>query len=615
MLLDISGISRKINDGLEVLKDELNLKFSLDGVKLNAIKGDVFSVDFDGKTLNVTYKYETEVYRAIAMVIANNQNPLKKQGNRYFKNFGVHTVTRYYVPNVSTLKKLLRKLALLGYSEFQMYMHSNFEIDCELYFGYAGGKYSQEELKEIANYGETLGVNVIPCLETLAHQPELKRWSVYQKLYDWDDILNPGKEETYALIEKMIATCAKCFNSKVINLGMDEAYMLGHGFYFREHGFKDRVEIFLQHLSMVVDIAKKYGYTEQIIWSDMLYTSFNDNYYYWGENQLPKNVIDRIPDSVTLAYWDYYGTDNDHYNWCMKNHMRTGKKVLFAGGAWNWNGTLTHNRFSIEILKMAFGYCKNNGVDNLLITSWGKGPVLQLLPTFCFASAYAYGETDDEEKSLFKVVSGYELDDFMLLDCPNYVTQDQCYVTPVAEQTLYNDYFIGLYDGEVFERKSGIWLEHIKALEFAKNKCKDYELSFDKCIALCKICYHKYELGLKTRKAYRTNDKETLSLLIETEYIPLIKLYEDYFEKREKEWKLLYKTTGFEVEIMELGTMIQRTKYCINELNSFINGEISNIDELDADILDLKGNGKNLVKNGHYSVDGFKNIFAPSVWC
>ncbi|MBQ3505599.1 MAG: family 20 glycosylhydrolase [Clostridia bacterium] len=613
MIFNINGLSSDFRRGLAEYKDELDIRFAENGISVSATQGDTFAVNFDGKTLRIVYQYKSEFYRAIAMVIANGDGAFTYTGKRYFKDFGIHHATRPYVPHKSQIKKLLRRFALMGYSQFEMYMHSNFEVDGEPYFGYGQGRYTQAELCEIAAYGDMLGVEVVPCLELLAHQPELKRWKAYAGLYDWDDIFNVGREETYQLIEKMIATCAKCFKSKVMNLGMDEAYMLGHGQYFRDNGEKleNRVDIFLKHLSRVVTIAQKYGYEEQIIWSDMLYASYN-NYSHFGPNQLPKDVIERIPASVKLAYWDYYGTADDHYNWCMKNHVETGCKVMFAAGVWTWEGTLAHNRFSMEILQMSLGLSKKNGIDNLLITSWGNAPLLFTLPSLCFAAQIAYDEdTGENMKAFFKVVAGCEFDDYMLLDTPNYTSHDQAFVYPTADQVLLNDYFIGLMDSEVIESATGIWDEHIVALESAKGRCKGLEESFERSIAVCKIAKLKYDLGLKTRRAYKSGDKTVLAALIENAYKPLVGLYEEYLQARKAEWRTLFKSTCFEKEVIQFGGMIARTKYCIDELQAFIDGKIDCIEELDAVQLDAKGGGEQFNHDGRDRSCTLKTAFSP----
>ena len=121
----------------------------------------------------------------------------------------------------------------------------------------------------------------------------------------------------------------------------------------------------------------------------------------------------------------------------------------------------------------------------------------------------------------------------------------------------------------------------------------------------------KYELGLKTRKAYREKDVNALSLLIQNAYTPLIELYENYLLIREKEWRTMYKFTAFEKEVAEIGAMVSRTKYCIRQLNAFINDEIDCIEELDADVLDINGGGKEFNHSSYPSMEyDFRKVFS-----
>lgn len=61
----------------------------------------------------------------------------------------------------------------------------------------------------------------------------------------------------------------------------------------------------------------------------------------------------------------------------------------------------------------------------------------------------------------------------------------------------------------------------------------------------------------------------------------------------------------------QIGAMVSRTKYCIRQLNFFINGEIDFIEELDADILDIQGGGKEFNHSSYPSTDyEFKKVFS-----
>ena len=71
--------------------------------------------------------------------------------------------------NVPAVKKLIRKLALLGYSELQLYTEDTYEVEGEPYFGYLRGRYSRAELREIDAYAKLFGIELVPCIQTLAH--------------------------------------------------------------------------------------------------------------------------------------------------------------------------------------------------------------------------------------------------------------------------------------------------------------------------------------------------------------------------------------------------------------------------------------------------------------
>lgn len=66
--------------------------------------------------------------------------------------------SRNAVATVETIKKMLRKLAVLGHNRFMLYMEDIYEIPEEPYFGAYRGKYTKKELREIDRYGQLLGV-------------------------------------------------------------------------------------------------------------------------------------------------------------------------------------------------------------------------------------------------------------------------------------------------------------------------------------------------------------------------------------------------------------------------------------------------------------------------
>ena len=65
---------------------------------------------------------------------------------------------------------------------------------------------------------------------------------------DIGNIMLIDEPATYELIEKMFQTLQKCFRTRLVNIGFDEAHMVGLGKYLDKHGYVNRYELLLRHL-------------------------------------------------------------------------------------------------------------------------------------------------------------------------------------------------------------------------------------------------------------------------------------------------------------------------------------------------------------------------------
>ena len=93
--------------------------------------------------------------------------------------FGVMLdMSRNGVMKVEKVKEFAKILASFGYNMIQLYTEDTYEVDNEPYFGYMRGRYSKAELKEIVSYCESIGIEVIPCVQTLAHLNQIFTWPI-----------------------------------------------------------------------------------------------------------------------------------------------------------------------------------------------------------------------------------------------------------------------------------------------------------------------------------------------------------------------------------------------------------------------------------------------------
>ena len=121
------------------------------------------------------------------------------------EKFGVMLdMSRNGVMKIDELKKFARIIKSFGYNTLLLYMEDTYEVDGEPYFGYMRGRYGKNELKEIVSFCEEISLDVVPCIQTLAHLPAIFKWADYPEICDMGSTLLVGDDRTYEFIENMI---------------------------------------------------------------------------------------------------------------------------------------------------------------------------------------------------------------------------------------------------------------------------------------------------------------------------------------------------------------------------------------------------------------------------
>ena len=511
------------------------------------------------------------------------------------KYFGVMLdMSRNGVMKVEEVKKYATLISKMGYNMLQLYMEDIYEIEGEPYFGYLRGRYTQKELKEIVEYCESIGVEVVPCIQTLAHLENALRWKVYDGIVDAVGILLAENERTYEFIERMVKSLRECFTSKHIHIGMDEAFMLGLGRYLELHGYQDRIEILRKHLDRVMQITKKYDF-KPLMWSDMFFRLANNGQYYPEQPQLPEEVVKIIPKDLGIVYWDYFTNDKEYYKKMMKAHLQAGDNVWFAGGAWTWAGFASGNSLAIETMMLAMQAASECGINNILLTLWGdfgrECSYYSVLPAlFTIRKAYD-GITDvDQIRKEFKEIVGEDYDAMMNLDIPNYVGGNKCVMSNICKHMFYSDPFLGFLDSTVVPRVEEEYKAHAKTL-LKGVKGSQFAYLFEMLSALCDVMSIKYSLGVRTRKVYKEKNREKLTILVD-DYTKVLEYLEIFYERFKSFWDKECKPNGFEVHDIRIGGLKQRIMHCRQRLVGYLNGTIDEIPELDEEILDYHGRGK-----------------------
>lgn len=495
--------------------------------------------------------------------------------------------SRNSVMSVPSVKRMIDLMAKMGYNMLQLYTEDTYELPSQPCFGYMRGRYSCDEVRDIDAYAKERGIELVPCIQTLAHLNGITRWPDYSDFIDCDDILLVGDERSYKLIDDMFGALESCFTTRVVNIGMDEAWMLGLGKYLRRNGYSDRFEILLTHLRRVVEIASAHGFSPYM-WSDMFYNLIGSGDYYDSTKDVPPEVREKIPGEVGLIYWDYYSVDGKHYDSMMKCHKQFDRPIWFAGGGWTWTGFAPHNKTAIKSCAAALRACRKNGIRNAFLTLWGDDggecTAFAALPAiYCFAQ-FAQGITKMSDiKKGFLELTGISMDRFCLLDEPNNVAESDSLFPNPSKYMLYNDLFSGFFDCTVKGGEGEYYASLARRLNLLA-KDESYGCLFASSTALCRVLELKYELGVKTRTAYRSGDKAQLEALVPV-YKELAKRVRRFHKAFTAQWMTFSKPHGFEVQDARLGGLAARVDSCRERIEAYIAGSLERIDELDEDIL------------------------------
>ena len=154
-------------------------------------------------------------------------------------------LSRNGVMKVEAVKKYADMMSLMGLNQLYLYLEDTYEIDGCSYFGYMRGRYTKEELREVDEYCDLIGIEVIPHIQTLGHMAQYIKWDEGMKYRDTAEVLIAGEDFTYEFIEKTIKSISSCFQTKKIHLGMDEAGNLGSGKYYEKMGLLTEKKFFL----------------------------------------------------------------------------------------------------------------------------------------------------------------------------------------------------------------------------------------------------------------------------------------------------------------------------------------------------------------------------------
>ena len=504
--------------------------------------------------------------------------------------------SRNAVMTIPSLKKFITLLSEIGYNAVMLYTEDTYELPGYKFFGYMRGGFTKAQLKELDEFAEGIGVEIIPCVQMLAHLKTTIKWGELPR--DTDDILLVDDEGTYKYIEKVFETMSECFKTRRMHIGLDEADLLGRGRFLKTHEYESHLSILRRHMERIRSIGSKYGYS-LIVWSDMFFRDLVTPGHSMEKIELPDYIKNSLPEGIIPAYWDYFTTTEEKYDAMLYNHRQMSKDVWYTGCIWGWKGIVPFNKFSIRTICPAIDSCEKNEVNNIVVAMWGDDGAecshYSQLPSLYYVGQYASGVKDEEKiKAGFEKKFGIPYDDYISVDLPNQPGSPawgEHFRNP-AKYMFYSDYFNGFNDYSVKEEDEIIYTECAEKFDAISSNAGEYAYIFKTLAALCRVMEKKYALGVKTRRAYKHGDKKELKRLATEYYEPLLILIKDYHRAFSDQWHRENHPSGFDVQDLRIGGLYARTESCLRRLNQYIDGCVDSIPELEVDVIPLGNIGE-----------------------
>ncbi len=605
MKLNLIGIDEKTINDLLQLKRVIDFEIDVKGEKVNIHKLDEDEkIDIEISKGIIKYKCKNHLFRALSIYIQNSTNTeFNIKEIQQIKYIGpMIDVSRNAVYKIDKLKDIMVNMAILGFNEMMLYTEDTYEISEYPYFGYLRGKYSKEELKEITNYGEILGIEVIPCIQTLAHLKQTLKWDYAKDIKDTDDVLIVGEDKTYEFIECMIRNLRDCFKSNKIHIGMDEAFGLGRGKYLDKNGYKNHYSIMTKHLDKVCEICKKYNF-KPMMWDDMFFRIGSPNGTYYNlDTVIEKEIINSIPKDLSLVYWDYYHNDKESYEKLIDIRSELNNEIIFAGGIWKWTGLVPCYDKTFKTTNEAISVCKEKNIKRVIATIWGddsdETPIDTIIPGLILFSEHAYSNNvnmkDISDKCNF--LTKLNLEDFFIIQDLDKIEEgdsENLRTVNPSKYLLYQDILLGAFDAHIedlIELKGIEFIENYymdlseKLINKARDNDKFYKL-YKLYANLARVLSIKSIIGVKIRKTYLERNILKLKEICDVDLKELINRIDNLQESYRKIWYKERKGQGFEVIDIRLGGVRSRVISTIYRLESYINNDIQVIEELEEDRL------------------------------
>jgi hypothetical protein len=597
LYVDLNQVPAELHDGLKQVSTVLPLTFGESSGALavcfvNAAGG--LSVRAADGACLVEYGERNDVFRALALIqsrlLAGEVSFEIAEKRRVAKTWVMLDASRNALLNRNAVREWLKRLALAGINGFMFYTEETYEIEGEPLFGYMRGRYTAAEIREFDDLAWSLGIEMIPCIQTIAHLQRILQYDAYVDLKDTTSVMLAGETKTEEFVETMLRAATAPYRSKRIHIGMDEAWDLGRGSYLNRNGYVEPFEIIVKHLGKVLEIARRLD-LKPMMWSDMFFRALSEKHAYYDLSvEITPEIAEQIPDDVQLVYWDYYHLRQADYNGMIDKHLEMGQVPIVAPGIHAWNRFWPAYGHSEETMRNCLQSCFEKGVREVIMTVWGDDGTecdfFAALPLLQYASDIIFtGKAQPEYTELTAKGSlgidykawkkAGQMDRLPFLE-------DGVGYPNLAKILLWEDPLYGLWQPQLDGHRLNEYYASLatELNEAAENK-GDQRLRFPGLLA--EVLALKADLPSILREAYLAGDRPVLEDVMQRQ-LPAVIAGIRHLQRFHRElWLKNYKPFGWEVLERRYGGVLATCENLEFRLGNYLAGRVEKLEELDAE--------------------------------
>ncbi len=584
---------------------QTKLQMSLDprGIPLTAFPAQQPSVSFDGKGGRIGFVSTVSFARMLTQFVkqVSKGKPFYLEETVIFDEVGISLdLSRGGVMKPEAVMEYMEYMAMMGLDYVLLYIEDIYTIPGLPYFGYMRGRYTEDELKRIDAHGAALGIEVIPMIQTASHLEHYLKWGENWKCRCSERTLLVGSEDTYTLIDQMLSTISRCFTSRRIHLGMDEAFDLNLAGYMDKNGLRDMSQVFAEHLTRVLEILAKYDRVP-MVWQVAKPSKVSD----------PAALMNTpgADELITFVGAYSYFTEEvflkrrEPFLEFLKGDT---SRLWYCGPIWTWMGPMPDNRLTLDTCAYFFDLCQKHGIRNMVGTVWGDDGC-ECNHFFSLFGAQIYAEykynsqvAESHIMERFEQTVGVSAQAFMDMSefnmIPNRSTELSTYTNGhlyvhdfVGKKLLWQDIMVGMKDHLLLETPmSGHYAKYAERFAQYKKQDSRFQGHIDFAQSLFALMADKCAIAEQLKPRYLEKDLDYLRTAADRLLPELSEKVENTRKLHQKMWYATNKPFGFEVIDIRYGGVRARIESAITRLWDYLDGRVDRLEELEEPRLSME---------------------------